>query len=308
MPRRKNTVKDRAKNVQTTEAGVPARKTEQAESDDDYYFAVGDQPPPTMTFDERRGDGSRLFVLKTHRNLGYHSHFHDMIELYYIKSGEMSAIINGKKYSAQAGEILFSNSYVVHSYAESDADVVVLIVGTYYLSEYRKYFGDDGLPNHMPDRKVNAVIADAFDSLFKLYDGANELMKSAYVSYVLGWLANNYGTLEKSTKENLPRRILDYVHMNFNEPLTLPSVANEFFYSAMGFSRLVHRCFGLDFRMLVNNIRAEHMRYMLDDEANGNFTLLQIASRCGFDNMTSMYRAYKRVYGELPIKKRKRKR
>jgi AraC-like DNA-binding protein len=90
--------------------------------------------------------------------------------------------------------------------------------------------------------------------------------------------------------------ILLYINEHFTEDLTLNSLSERFGYSPQYFSRLFHRYMKVNLTEYINVARVNYAKKQLTLGKN----VAEIAFESGFGSMPSFYRAYKKVFGELP--------
>ncbi|MCL2751194.1 MAG: AraC family transcriptional regulator [Firmicutes bacterium] len=262
--------------------------------------------PRTGYYYEQDSGSPYLFDIKRHKNFGYSAHFHPSIELYFITSGEMSAIMNGKTISVTAGDILFCNPYDVHHYLTSDeCFVTVWRAGARFLAEFQSFYKDKVFEHTLRDKEFNKGIFEIILGLPEAPGDIGMLKKIAVTNLILSLLIERYGVRDKPKRSGeIAAKILEYIHANYSQQLTLRQLAREFGYAEMSFSRIFRSSFGVDFRVFLSELRAERADAMLNDEQFIHLNVMQIASACGFDSAATFYRNYKKCYGTTPLKRK----
>ncbi len=86
-------------------------------------------------------------------------------------------------------------------------------------------------------------------------------------------------------------KVLEYMNNNYNRQITLAEVARISNMPESSFSRFIKRCTGKTFIDSLNEIRIGHASKMLVDS---NTTIAEIASNCGFNNISNFNRIFKR--------------
>ena len=86
------------------------------------------------------------------------------------------------------------------------------------------------------------------------------------------------------------------------ENITVKTLAEQFSYSTEAISKLFQKEIKIDFRVFVNNVRADAANKMLNDTNYKDWPLSQIAMECGFVSFATFYRSYKRRFSCLPMK------
>ena len=76
------------------------------------------------TYYEHIQDNKSGLQLSDHGNFVYPSHFHHKIELFILKSGEMTVSCNGSVYNLTGNSVAFFNSYDVHEYLSQSENLV----------------------------------------------------------------------------------------------------------------------------------------------------------------------------------------
>jgi len=94
------------------------------------------------------------------------------------------------------------------------------------------------------------------------------------------------------------RDVLAFINQRFCDPnLYSTMVADHFKISSRTIQNLVKQCTGQTFLYYIEKLRLEKARELLSS-SHDNMT--QIAHACGFSNITTFYRSFKRVYGYPP--------
>lgn len=90
---------------------------------------------------------------------------------------------------------------------------------------------------------------------------------------------------------------VDYVHEHFHEKLKLEDMASAFAISRSSYCSLFKYSMGTTFHAYVNNLRCEKAALLLQNE---DFSLEIIAELTGFNDVSSLYRNFKKQYGLSP--------
>ncbi|WP_288597137.1 AraC family transcriptional regulator [uncultured Lactococcus sp.] len=91
-------------------------------------------------------------------------------------------------------------------------------------------------------------------------------------------------------------RISTYIHENYDQKISLDSMASREGFSRTYFSHFFKRNFGITFKDYLNNLRCEKARTLLTTKEN----LLNISYMCGFSDIRSLNTAFVKFYGVLP--------
>ena len=78
--------------------------------------------------------------------------------------------------------------------------------------------------------------------------------------------------------------------------LSLEILADKFGYAPQVLSRKISACIDVDLRVFINDVRAQKVMMMRNDERYKDLSLMEIASRCGFNSVATFYRSYNRNF------------
>lgn len=113
-------------------------------------------------------------------------------------------------------------------------------------------------------------------------------------------------SVKATTREELYRRLTlarEYIHAKHTEELNLETLASEACLSPFHFLRLFKQAFGMTPHQYVLELRLEKARQVLHNLRN-DVPLARLALDCGFNDVSSFTKAYKRRFGVLPSQDR----
>lgn len=93
------------------------------------------------------------------------------------------------------------------------------------------------------------------------------------------------------------KRALNYIALNFDQDLTLLSVANEVHLSESYFSTLFKKICGAPFTEYLNGVRIDESKRLL---AGGKFNITEAAVRVGFTSQSYFSKVFRRITGMSP--------
>ena len=234
-------------------------------------------------------------------------HFHSALEIYFILNGEVTIFINGNHSTCVTGDIGIINPHEAHSYHSSEnAEVAVLILSNHYLADFYAEYKNKNFPSYLCDKEYNKQIYELLADLpSSIYDNdtLSMLGKKGLANLVLDKIVSYYGVVSQTQNEEIIINVLKYLHKNYKNKITLEDLAKQFGYATNSMSRILRKYLSVDFRIFLNNIRAEQVHLMLNNSDFKHLSVLQIAYACGFDSAATFYRSYKRNYGKLPTKR-----
>ena len=217
-------------------------------------------------------------------------HCHDAYEVLIVKRGAVEGVLNGDPVTVSAGEMLFLDSYDIHSFTFTDCERYSLV----FSKEYCRMLAGDGLT--LPTRPALKAeefsqISARLDEYYSAY-GKNipsALLVESLVSFILGTVEVAVGKVPRGErKSELMIDVLEYVKKNSEKELTLPFVAEKFGYTPNYFSSLFNKLIGMSFNDYLNYIRYTRASEIILLQG---CSVTNIAMKCGFGSMNTYYRA-----------------
>jgi AraC-like DNA-binding protein/quercetin dioxygenase-like cupin family protein len=254
-------------------------------------------------------------------------HWHDCLEITCIKEGSGSYYVNGKVYEMHAGDIIIFNNIEPHAWevtGNGDMLALVAVFSTTLVSEkaslfdyeYLRPFIERGanfknrlLYSEKTTQRIFSLIEDTYEEYLSKNDGYN-LMIKAIILQVLTLLIRYYQD-DAKPKSQLDKRktdmeriglTLEYIRKNYDGDITLESAAKTACMSPNYFSAFFKKATGETF---IDYLCQQRIFKACELIKNTKKSITQIASECGFNNMSNFYRSYKRILGEHPLQSRK---
>ena len=226
-------------------------------------------------------------------------HFHSAVEMIFVIKGRMAADVGGESYIVESGEGCFIDSFRTHAYRELDKDTEVFaFVGDSSLFE--PILADLG---GVPNAKFKFSDISFIDGLVNHYKSIEkEALRLAFfkgmTSLILTRAAEENTLISPKSRPSSDdfSSVLLYINEHFKEDITLISLSAEFGYSPQYFSRIFHRYMNINLTEYINIARVNYAKKQLSADKN----IADVAFESGFGSMPSFYRAYKKVFGELP--------
>jgi len=105
-----------------------------------------------------------------------------------------------------------------------------------------------------------------------------------------------------SQDNELLQKVIDVVKNQMsNGSLSIESLANDMCLSRSQLNRRIKAVTGVTSQQYVMRVRLEHAKNLLDDS---NLQVSEVAYQCGFDDVASFSRAFKRTFGKSPSQHR----
>ena len=233
-------------------------------------------------------------------------HFHKNVEFLFVTKGVQHAIISGEKIVAEAGDILYVDTFEPHSFADDKGvEGYILVVSLWYLDCFQKLFAQQCFPHVMRDKEKNKEIL-AFIQEWKSQYRKEKYVEDAYEIFVNAnrlflMLKNAYGTMfrQKKSNESVILDMLNYLEKNYRENVTVKGIASSLGYTKEYCSQIFNYYMGESFRRYLNRIRVYKFQELYRERGE-NASIIHLAFECGFDSQSTFYRAYKEVFGANP--------
>lgn len=226
-------------------------------------------------------------------------HFHDYIEILYIKEGSTVCTVNFTEYPLSKGDVLLVFPEQIHSVVSASDDSENLVI---FFPKELPVFGsifESQLPQSAVVNIPNAGIL--FEECLKSYNNRkNEYAKGEALGHILillSALLQNVTLKSGSEADNrLERRIIEYCTEHFAEPLTLAKASAEFGYTSSYFSDVFAKKFNGGFSKFINTLRVEEAKKRLCGEEE----ISSIAFSCGFGSIRTFNRVFKEQTDSTP--------
>lgn len=245
-------------------------------------------------------------------------HWHEEIEIIYIESGQMKIKITSKSFLLEKGDCIVINSNILHSAAavrECELRSLVfssaLITGSEDMVFAKKYIQPlltcNGFSGYFIKAGNNDNMADRFNRAFEALAQdcyGYEFIVREELSRICLFL---YGEFHPQTDtEKVPpdqnnlriRKMLDYIHKNFADDISLSEIARAADISERECLRCFRKTIQLSPVQYLLKYRAMQGAEMLIE--NPEDSISNIAASCGFDSPGNFTRIFKRFYNHTP--------
>lgn len=283
---------------------------------------AGKELSPHGTLDFPCAGYSSHYKEGTEENVPWH--WHEELEMVYIKEGNLKLQVPGKTFYLKKGEGAVINSNILHyAAAEPDCHLLSLVFHPLLITGKEdsvfsiKYvtpllncpsfngcsFGD------LEEESVRQWFITAFDAFFLEEPGYEFVVRErlsdiciALWKYYEKETGTGYG--EPGLDGTRMRKMMDYIHHHFSETVTLAQVAEA---ADIG-ERECLRCFQ-------RTIQISPMQYLLKYRVtqaasmllrNQNYSVSEISSRCGFESPSNFSQMFKRYFKTTPREYKKR--
>lgn len=249
-------------------------------------------------FYENRRDENSWIHTKRNGDHTFPSHFHRNIEIFVVKRGQYTIVINGKPHSVGGGDTVFIDCYDVHSYeriSEIGDDCVIII--PYDIAASFNRMRGSGRP------RESVISSPALaDKLIMLADSFLPDDESGYVGeecarLILSLLyeAMEFDEGDCRDDTSLVQAILRYLQAHYRERITRSDISRALGYSEAYVSRVFNEYLGHSISEHISSLRLEYIDYQRAQKSAP--TLTELIYKSGFGSEQSYYRARKRRKG-----------
>lgn len=148
-------------------------------------------------------------------------------------------------------------------------------------------FSKDTIERIKP-RFMNLNQKQGFDSVLELISILHDLSTSRNMQFLSGATFNN---TELSYNSRRIEKVFEYMHHNFDRPVSLNDVAKLANMTDVSFSRFFKRRTGIKFIDSLMEVRLGHASRLLIDTTQ---SIAEIAYNCGFNNISNFNRIFKK--------------
>ncbi len=245
-------------------------------------------------------DTEYIFCMKRPQNFVFSKGDQDYCTMALILGGSARYELAGTEFTVQSGDILFFPPHIRYIARVVSKEPWEHIVIAFRTAEN---------PGEFPLERVHkAVHGSRFEELFRqaytVWSACAfgyKLQTKAVVSQILFELlrenfARHFGS---NTALSSLKAASDYMEQNYRRKITVEELAARSGYSASHFARQFTKVYGVSPIQYLNSIRILHAKNLLRTD---QYTIAEIAQKCGFSNVYYFSRCFKQLTGIPPTK------
>lgn len=242
--------------------------------------------------------------------------YHEDPVLLFVLEGSLGVTTDQQAYALSAEDFLLINANRAYGYATQGK----LLAVRFHISMARLsdalhqspvlFWCCSACTNENPDsyQEVRRLLKSI---IFYSINGARDEFYLNSLGYqLLSLLCNSYLLSEVAAGEHTGgsegrmARIMDYICLNYRNPISLKNVADELYLSPTYLSKYIRKESGEGFIDLINSVRLSHA---LEDLMYTDNSIMKIALDNGFASVAAFDKAFKEGYEETPSKYRKQR-
>lgn len=244
------------------------------------------------------------------------SHWHERLEILYIRSGEMNIYVDDTLYVATSGYTVIISPMADHSGIAGangvDYDVITFDISKFtnnssashkYLNTLTKEkYTFSPLTNH-PE------ITESIQTLLSFLDADNERNPLCSIGelYKIIGLIYEHCLVDTSPFENKPEAFVDivaYIDNHYTENLTSVGISKMFGYNNTYFCKKFKSVTGMTVMNYVKHLRLSKAKKLLTTTDD---SIADIAWKCGFFDISHLSNSFKQHHNMTPTEYRKKK-
>lgn len=264
----------------------------------------------------------QYYIRKARHAFQFPVHWHDELEIIYIKHGQLHVCIEGQDYTGLEGSVFMVNPRELHFMGSEDMSVA------YYTLLFPLEFisfqtmddlessllmplrsGQLQLVHEISDQPFSEELCRLLDEVIKLNcEDASihcQIETRLLLLKALSLLVDHDYLLTppiSGSHANIQRELLAYIQKHYTEKLTLAELAVQFHLSEKYISRYFKEHFRLTFSNYTNYLRLTNAKHLLETT---ELPVTEVALQSGFPNVSYFIRVFKDKYGSSPLKYRR---
>ena len=243
------------------------------------------------------------------------THFNQEVDLAYVMEGELRLYVMEREYHLKRGDICVINSNEEHRIETQGEITTAHLFITYSLirSVYNGvssfFFCNSTSEDDERYEKLRELLNQLLKrKMFCEKEAEEEQHEYEYLSVfykVLGYLTSNFikkaktdaGMSMQQKSQMRTLQINEYIMNNYNQPISLKSLADTLYLSEGYLSRYFKKIYNMSFSAYLRQVRLSHAmsELLYTDKA-----ILQIALDNGFSSISFFNKVFKEEYGKSP--------
>ncbi len=246
-------------------------------------------------------------------------HWHEEMEIIYIKKGSGVITVDFKDYKASKGTLLFIVPGQIHAIRQEEGqsmeyENIIFNLEMMKSSPMEKATTDYFGPLQKGQLLIPTVITPShefYSPIAACIDGADDVCRTFPKAYELAVKAQLYllfhilfahcvpntDSAAKRRSMNRIRPVIKYVENHYMEPLSTRDIAKEAGLSESHFMKFFKNTMGIPFIDYLNDYRLTMASRLL---LSSDDSVLTVAGECGYENLSYFNRLFKRRFHMTP--------
>ena len=234
----------------------------------------------------------------------FNVHFHDNYELYCFLRGSANYFIEGSIYDLKPNDIIIMKKSEAHALLMDKPEPYERITINFNREALFEGF-EEKIFNAIDSRPLGQPIKYSFSSasdknvikyLKKICKAPNMCEKRLYLTFVLNILSEQEPSQARNNNTDVIDELIDYINEHLFEEMNLDLLAQKFYLSKAHLSRKFKTQVGSTIWEYILTKRLIYANTLLQKGEKAS----EVATKCGFNDYCSFYRAYKARYNISP--------
>ena len=250
-------------------------------------------------------------------------HWHDELEIIYVKSGSLLVSISGENYIGKSGDVFVVSPGNLHFMGSQTGtvDYFTFLFPLKYISFRSNDILDDKLleplnnGHLMISPRVKDTAKELCEQLIEIYLAKNDeresiitaqiKTKTVLLQFILEMWKKGFVTENDTSGRNtVEKEMVSYIQQNFTGTISLKEFGEQFHLSEKYISRYFKEHFHITISQYVTYLRLKHAKQLLQDT---DIPVTEIAMQSGYQNISYFIRSFKKTYEVSPLQYRKNK-
>lgn len=247
-------------------------------------------------------------------------HWHDELEIIYVKGGFLTVSISGESYIGKPGDAFVVSPGNLHLMG-SDTGTVDYYTFLFPLKNL-SFRADDLFEEKlleplnsghlMINPRINDTAKELCEQLIEVYESKNQESESQLTAQIKtkiillqfilemwkkGFIIEN----DTNGRNTVEKEMVSYIQQNYTGKISLKEFGEQFHLSEKYISRYFKEHFHITLSQYVTYLRLEHAKQLLQDT---DIPVTEVAMQSGYQNVSYFIRSFKKTYEISPLKYR----
>ena len=252
------------------------------------------------------------FLLEEH--IGYTSmttqHFHEELEIYYLKHGEVAYFVDEAVYNINEGDVIIMPPTVIHKTVDTKHLPRHRILINLPMSFFEELQGTGfvlwdsvSVIHTNKEERINQIFLELLEEQSGERDST---LLSVLICELLILLRRKKESKESVISDNAYSKqisaIIAYINQEYATDLTLEEISERFFLNPSHLSRLFKKCTGMTFSDYLRKYRIKKAIELMGDSKKN---ITEIAMAVGFNSTNHFCKTFRALVNESPLKYKK---
>ncbi len=247
-------------------------------------------------------------------------HWHDELEIIYVKGGFLTVSISGESYIGKPGDAFVVSPGNLHLMG-SDTGTVDYYTFLFPLKNL-SFRADDLFEEKlleplnsghlMINPRINDTAKELCEQLIEVHESKNQESESQLTAQIKtkiillqfilemwkkGFIIEN----DTNGRNTVEKEMVSYIQQNYTGTISLKEFGEQFHLSEKYISRYFKEHFHITLSQYVTYLRLEHAKQLLQDT---DIPVTEVAMQSGYQNVSYFIRSFKKTYEISPLKYR----